>query len=237
MVAAAIGSTVTGLFGAGASASAASDAADAQEQAAANSLQLAQTQYNTLQGQISPYLAAGQTGLTDYANLSGANGSAAQASSIGGIKSGAQYQGDMQTANENILANASATGGLRGSNTSNTLANTSISNLNNLITSQLGSYGTLLNSGLTAINGSQAASNSYTSAATAANNQTANAQTSYAGSLANSANSALGSITSGINRYSTGSSGSGTSALSGITGADGLSSYYTGGGNTYGFTV
>jgi hypothetical protein len=183
------------------SASAAGDAADAQSQSAANNLQLAQQQYNTLQGQISPYLSAGQTGLTGYQDLLGANGNDAQGAAIGDIKNGAQYQGLMQTGNENILANASATGGLRGSNTSNTLANTGISTLNNLITQKLANYGTLMSAGQNALATSNGVSSNFTNAATNANNQQANAATSYAGSLSNSVNSGLGAITQGVNAY------------------------------------
>lgn len=204
MVAAAIGATaVAGLAGSAMSASAASDAADAQSQAAANNLALAQKQYDTLQGQISPYLAAGQTGLQGYGDLLGANGTDAQGSAINQIKSGAQYQGDIQTANENILANASATGGLRGSNTSNILGNTAISTLNGLISSKLAGYGNLIGAGQSALATSNGVSSNFQNAATAANNQTANAATSQAGSLANSFSSGLGAITQGINAYST----------------------------------
>lgn len=208
MVAAAVGATavVGGIASSAMSASAAGDAADAQSQAAANNLQLAQKQYDTMQGQISPYLAAGQTGMTGYEDLLGANGADAQGAQINQIKSGAQYQGNMQTANENILANASATGGLRGSNVSNTLANTSIGTLNGLITQRLAGYNQLMGNGLNAISGSQAASNSLQAGSTNANNQQANAATSYAGSLSNSVNSGIGAITQGVNAYAAGSS-------------------------------
>jgi hypothetical protein len=186
------------------SASAAGDAADAQSQSAANNLALANKQYNTMEQQIQPYLGAGQTGVTAYGNLLGTNGDTAQNTAIGEIKAGPQYQGLMQTGNENILANASATGGLRGSNTSNTLANTSISTLNGLITQRLAGYNQLMSNGLNAINGSQAASNSFQGAATTANTQTANAETSRAGSLSNSFNSGIGAITQGVNAYAAG---------------------------------
>lgn len=184
------------------SASAAKDAANSQAQSAQNSLQFAQGQYADQQQNIAPYLAAGQTGVTAYGNLIGSNGDTAQNTAIGEIKAGPQYQGMMQTGNENILANASATGGLRGSNTSNTLANTSISTLNNLITSRLSGYGQLMSNGLNAISGQQAANNAAYTGVSNANNQTANAATSYAGSLSNSVNSGLGAITQGVNRYS-----------------------------------
>jgi hypothetical protein len=195
------------------SASAAGDAADAQSQASANNLALAQQQYNTLQGQISPYLQAGQTGLTGYQNLLGANGDAEQNAAVNQIKTGAQYQGLMQTGNENVLANASATGGLRGSNTSNVLANTSIGALNSLITNKLAGYQNLMGAGQSALATSNGVSSNYQNAATNANNQQANAATSYAGSLSNSVNSGLGAITQGVNAYtSAGSPSFGTTA-------------------------
>jgi hypothetical protein len=195
------------------SASAAGDAADAQSQASANNLALADKQYNTLQGQISPYLQAGQAGLTGYQDLLGANGNGAQNTAIGDIKNGAQFQGLMQTGNENVLANASATGGLRGSNTSNTLANTSIGTLNGLITQKLAGYQGLIGAGQSALATSNGVSSNYQNAATSANNQQANAATSYAGSLSNSVNSGLGAITQGINAYTSASPASyGTTA-------------------------
>jgi hypothetical protein len=183
------------------SASAAGSAADSQAQSAQNSLQFSQAQYADQQKNIAPYLGAGQTGVTAYGNLIGTNGDTAQNTAIGEIKAGPQYQGLMQTGNENILANASATGGLRGSNTSNTLANTSIGTLNNLITQRLSGYGQLMSNGLNAISGQQAANNAAYTGVSNANNQTANAATSYAGSLSNSFNSGIGGITQGINRY------------------------------------
>lgn len=204
MVAAAIGvSAVAGVAGSAMSASAASDAANAQTQSAQNSLQFSEQQYANQQQNISPYLAAGSQAVTNYGDLLGSNGAAAQDQAIGTIKNGAQYQGDMQTANQNILANASATGGLRGSNTSNTLANTSISTLNGLITNQLSGYSGLMSNGLNAISGQQAANNAAYTGVSNANNQTANAATSYASSLSNSVNSGLGAITQGVNRYAT----------------------------------
>jgi hypothetical protein len=205
MVAAAVGvgTAVAGVAGSAMSASAAGDAADAQTQSAQNSLQFAQEQYANQQQNIAPYLAAGQSGLTGYQNLLGANGVDAQNTAIGNIKNGAQYQGDMQTANQNILANASATGGLRGSNTSNTLANTSISTLNGLITNQLAGYGSMIGNGLSGITGQQAANTASLGAVTGANNTIGNAGAMQATSMANSFNSGLGAITQGANRFAT----------------------------------
>lgn len=206
MVAAAVAGAVV-VGGVASSAMAANQAGKAnasQQQAAQSQLQLAQEQYDNMQTQISPYLAAGQTGLTDYGDLLGSNGNDAQNAAIGGIKTGAQYQGDMQTANQNILANASATGGLRGSNTSNTLANTSISTLNGLITQRLAGYGQLMSSGQNAITGSQAASNVYQGLSDQAYQHSADSNSQYDTALSNSFNSGIGSITKGITSYAGG---------------------------------
>jgi hypothetical protein len=205
MVAAAVGAVaVAGVASSAMSANQAGKANASQQQAAQNQLQLAQQQYDTMQTQISPYLSAGQTGLTDYGDLLGANGNDAQSAAISGIKNGAQYQGLMQTGNENILANASATGGLRGSNTSNTLDNTSISTLNGLITQRLAGYGQLMGNGLNAISGSQAASNVYQNSSNQAWQNSANAASQYDTALANSFKSGLGSITQGFNAFAGG---------------------------------
>lgn len=207
MVAAAVGATVVaGVASSAMSANQAGKANASQQQAAQNQLQLAEKQYDTMQTQISPYLAAGQTGLTDYGDLLGSNGNDAQNTAIGGIKNGAQYQGLMQTGNQNILANASATGGLRGSNTDNTLANTSISTLNGLITQRLSGYGQLMGNGLNAINGLGAASNNLQTNSNQAWQNSANSASQYDAALSNSFKSGLGSITQGFNAFAGGGS-------------------------------
>lgn len=195
---------MAGVASSAMSANQAGKANASQQQAAQSQLQLAQQQYDTMQQQISPYLTAGQSGLTGYGNLLGANGVDAQNQEIGTIKNGAQFQGDMQTANENILANASATGGLRGSNTSNTLANTSIGTLNGLITQKLAGYGQLMNNGMNAINGLGAASNTLQQNSNQAWQNSANAASQYDAALSNSFKSGLGSITQGINAFAGG---------------------------------
>jgi type II secretory pathway pseudopilin PulG len=205
MVAAAVGATVVaGVASSAMSANQAGKANASQQQAAQNQLQLAQQQYDTMQSQIQPYLSYGNTGLQDYGDLIGTNGADAQSAAIGGIKNGPQYQGDMQTANENILANASATGGLRGSNTSNILANTSISTLNGLITQRLAGYGQLMNNGLNSVSASQAASNVFQNNSNQATQNSANANSQYDAALSNSFKSGLGSITQGFNAFAGG---------------------------------
>jgi hypothetical protein len=205
MVAAAVGAVaVAGVASSAMSANQAGKANASQQQAARSQLELAQQQYNTMEDQIQPFLGAGNNGIQGYEDLLGINGNDAQAASINNIKTGAQFQGGMQTANENILANASATGGLRGSNTDNILANTSISTLNGLITQRLAGYGQLMGNGLNAINGSQAASATYQNNANTATQKSADASSMYDTALSNSFKSGLGSITQGFNAFSGG---------------------------------
>jgi hypothetical protein len=205
MVAAAVGAVaVAGVASSAMAANQAGKANASQQQQAQSQLELAQRQYDTMQSQISPYLDAGKSGLTGYQDLLGANGADAQGNAINDIKTGAQYQGDMKTANEAILANQSATGGLRGSNTSNILGNTSISTLNGLITQRLAGYGQLMNNGLNSISASQAASNVFQNNSNQATQNSANASSQYDAALSNSFKSGLGSITQGFNAFAGG---------------------------------
>jgi hypothetical protein len=205
MVAAAVGAVaVAGVASSAMAANQAGKANASQQQQAQSQLELAQRQYDTMQSQISPYLDAGNSGLTGYQDLLGANGADAQGNAINDIKTGAQYQGDMKTANEAILANQSATGGLRGSNTSNILGNTSISTLNGLITQRLAGYGQLMNNGLNSISASQAASNVFQNNSNQATQNSANASSQYDAALSNSFKSGLGSITQGFNAFAGG---------------------------------
>lgn len=205
MVAAAVGATaVAGVASSAMSANQAGKANASQQQAAQAELQLAQRQYDTMQGQISPYLDAGKSGLTGYQNLIGSNGTDQQGAAINQIKSGAQYQGDIQTANENVLANASATGGLRGSNVSNTLANTSISTLNNLITNRLAGYGTLMSAGQSSLATSAGVSSNFQNASNTAYQNSADASSQYDKALSNSFTSGMGSISQAFGGMSAG---------------------------------
>ncbi|MGF6643111.1 hypothetical protein [Paraburkholderia sp. GAS82] len=146
----------------------------AATQAAATQSQIGQQNYefNTIQGLLAPYAAAGNTALGGYAtaqsgyagalgqysnvlqqlnNLTGANGQNAQQSSLTGLTKNPLYTTAMQLGQQSILANASATGGLRGGNTiaslgflpSQVLANTEQQQISNLGTSLNGTAGLL----------------------------------------------------------------------------------------------
>lgn len=71
---------------------------------------------------LAPYVSAGYGSLAGQQNLLGLNGAGAQQAAISGIQSSPQFQALQQQGTDAILANASATGGLRGGNTQAALA-------------------------------------------------------------------------------------------------------------------
>lgn len=180
MVAAAVGvgTAVAGVAGSAMQSSAASDAADAQSQA--NQSQIAQQnyQFNTIRGLLQPYVDAGtgaisgyqgaqgnfQQGLNLYGrvlgqlnNLTGANGSPAQQDAINGLQSNPLYTTSMNLGQQAILANASATGGLRNGNTIANLGYLPGQILSNVMGTQIGNLGTSLNGVTGLLNGQNTA--------------------------------------------------------------------------------
>lgn len=99
---------------------------------------------------LMPYLTAGTSALSQYGGLLGLNGADAQNAAISGIQNGAQFQQLQAAGNNNILQNASATGGLRGGNTQQSLGALSPAILTQLIQQQLSGLGGLASQGLNA---------------------------------------------------------------------------------------
>lgn len=112
----AIGKIVGGITGANQAADAAQNASQTQQQAAQLGIDEQRRQFDALQQGLMPYSSAGTGALVGQQDLLGLNGFSAQQSAIGGIQNGAQFQAMLQQGNQNILGNASATGGLRGGN-------------------------------------------------------------------------------------------------------------------------
>jgi hypothetical protein len=71
---------------------------------------------------MQPYTDAGAAAIKSQQDLSGANGPEAQKAAIAGIQGSEQFNALAQQGEQGILANASATGGLRGGNTQGALA-------------------------------------------------------------------------------------------------------------------
>jgi hypothetical protein len=102
-----------------------------------------QQMLDAFQKVLSPYVAAGNGALGAQQNLLGLNGNDAQQSAISAIQASPQFQALQQQGNDAILANASATGGLRGGNVQGALSQFSPALLSQLIQQQIGNLGGL----------------------------------------------------------------------------------------------
>lgn len=104
-------------------------------------------QFNQTAGNLAPWLISGQLANAQQGNLVGLNGAPQQQAAIDALKASPLYQSLYNNGQNAILANASATGGLRGGNTQNSLYNLGTDTLAQLIQSQLGNLGGISNMG------------------------------------------------------------------------------------------
>lgn len=127
--------------------SAGNAAADAQTAASQAGIAEQQRQFDAVRKLLEPYVNAGTQGLNGQLDLAGVNGGGAQQAAIDAIKSGPQFQALLKQGENSILANASATGGLRGGNTQAALAQFSPNLLSQLISDQYSRLGGLTSLG------------------------------------------------------------------------------------------
>jgi hypothetical protein len=155
MVAAAVvGAGIGGaLLSSSATRSAANTASNAQERAAQLGIEQQNKQFEAVQKLLSPFVNAGTGALTGQQDLLGLNGAGAQRAAIGGIQSSPQFQAMTQQGEDAILANASATGGLRGGNIQSALAQFRPQMLNQLIEQQYSRLGGITSLGQNAAAG------------------------------------------------------------------------------------
>lgn len=132
---------------------AAGQAAGAQTAAAQAGLEEQRRQFDALQARLAPYTEAGAGALTAQQALLGLSGQEAQRGAISGIEASPQFQALRQQGESSILANASATGGLRGGNVQGALAQFSPALLAQLIEQQYGRLGGLTSMGQNAAAG------------------------------------------------------------------------------------
>jgi hypothetical protein len=118
----AAGSALLGVVGSSMQADAASSAAGAQSAAAQAGIAEQQRQFDAIQKLLQPYVTAGTGALTGQQNMLGLNGAPAQQQAIAALQSSPYFTAMKQQGTDSILANASATGGLRGGNTQGALA-------------------------------------------------------------------------------------------------------------------
>lgn len=126
---------------------AANSAKDAQVQAAQLGVDENRRQFDALQQLMAPYVDAGKGAMGAQQNLIGLNGNDAQAQAIAGLQAGPQYTAMMQAGSDQILGNASATGGLRGGNTQSALGQFGGQMLSQIINQQYQNLGGLTSLG------------------------------------------------------------------------------------------
>lgn len=114
-------------------------------------------EFSTIQANNAPYMAAGNKGLDSFLTLLGLNGNSGQRSAIDALKNSPLFTSQYGTGVDTILANSAATGGLRGGNTENSLADFGQQLLASVIQSQLGNYGNLTQIGQAAASGTNSA--------------------------------------------------------------------------------
>ncbi|MDZ7905170.1 MAG: hypothetical protein U5N55_04905 [Cypionkella sp.] len=110
-------------------------------------------QFDVIRGLMQPYVDAGTGALSGQLNLIGINGQDAQRTAIEGLQNGSQFRALTQQGEEAILANAAATGGLRGGNVQGALAQYRPAMLQGLIDRQLGNLGGIASLGQNAAAG------------------------------------------------------------------------------------
>lgn len=211
---------VGAVVGSSSQSSAANTAADAQTSASQAGIAAQKAQFDSVQKLLAPYNAAGTSAVNAQGNLIGLNGQGAQQQAIDGIQNGAQYQSMLKAGNDNILANASATGGLRGGNTQAALAQFSPQLLSQLINQQYSQLGGLTNVGANAAAGVGNSGSSTTNAITGLLGQQGSAQAGAALAGGNATGQLVNGVTSGI----------GTLAAQSGFGGGGYNQYSTFGG-------
>ncbi|MBB4857012.1 hypothetical protein HNO88_000309 [Novosphingobium chloroacetimidivorans] len=121
--------------------SAAKKAAAAQTAADQAAIAQQQQQYQQTRTDLAPWMQAGQSALGGQGDLLGLNGAGPQQSSIDALKASPLYASLFGNGQEALLANASATGGLRGGNLQGASMNFGRDTLSAVIQNQLANLG------------------------------------------------------------------------------------------------
>jgi len=120
---------------------AAREATEAQERSTELEIAESRRQFDKLQEVLQPFVGAGAGAIGAQGALTGLEGPEAEAAAIAGIKAGPEFGALVETGEEAILQNVSATGGLRGGNVQSALAQFRPQILSQLINQRFGRLG------------------------------------------------------------------------------------------------
>lgn len=116
------GTLVGGYMSSRAQTKAANKAADAQSEASQLGIEEQRRQFDQIQQLLAPFVTAGTGALSGQQDLVGLHGADAQRNAVALLEESPQFRAITQQGEDAILANASATGGLRGGNVQGALA-------------------------------------------------------------------------------------------------------------------
>jgi len=136
------------LFGGKSQKKAAQSAADASVAGQMAAIEEQKRQFDSIQKLLAPYVQGGQNAFAQQQGLMGLLGAEEQQKQLGMISGSPEFAEMTRQGEQGILANASATGGLRGGNTQSALAQFRPQVLNQLVAQKLGQYGAVANAGL-----------------------------------------------------------------------------------------
>lgn len=137
----AIGSVIGGITGSNKAAKGAQQAAQTQASAADRAIAEQRSARLSNEQLQSPFVDAGRAALAQQMSLLGLNGTANQQTAVDSLLTGPEYTTSVRQGEESILQNAAATGGLRGGNTQNSLANFRADLLSSLFNQQYARLG------------------------------------------------------------------------------------------------
>lgn len=141
-------SFVGGLIGGGKAKKASRRAEQLQYDAAMAGLNETKRQFDLTRADFASEQKLGEDAIGGFRGLLGLDGVEAQAAAIEGLRSSPLYTSLMDNGRDAILANASATGGLRGGNTQDFLSRQASDTLSDVIRQQLGDYGGAIGIGM-----------------------------------------------------------------------------------------
>lgn len=157
-------SIIGGVLGNKSQKDSASSSQRSQEAMSREAIAEQRRQFDLMQNLLKPYVNAGSGALTGQQDLMGLNGQEAQQNAVNGIEQSPFFQSQYQQAENALLQNASATGGLRGGNMQEALADNRSNMLFGNVQSQMQNLGGL------ATNGQNAAAGVGTNAMNLGNN-------------------------------------------------------------------
>lgn len=131
----------------------AQQASQAQQQTAQASIDEQRRQFDHVQNLLNPYVQAGQTALGQQGDLIGLNGYDSQQTAINNLNNSPFLQSAYKQAENALLQNASATGGLRGGNMQSALADNRMNMLHQAYQGQLQNLGNTVSIGQNAAAG------------------------------------------------------------------------------------